>query len=690
MTGPSEPVPPEGDEERRYRAVLRLEVRQPSAQQVLLAHLDDPSWRVRTAAADRLAQGEPAEIVPFLIAALVAAGTAGGRNGAAASLVQIGAPAVPALVAALAHQDRELRAAAVDTLGQLGDRRAVASLAGRLRDDDANLRAAAAEALGKLGGAEAVTALERAIASPDPTVRHAAAGALAHLRAPLPAGMLRELARDPTLRRAALRLAGASDDPAALRILTAGLAETSRTLRQAALAGLGHQRLRREAPPRVAAALPGAVAAAVAGLPTLSDAAAAALADEDVEVRAGAVAVLQGAGAGAVAHAGALAAAAEDELLRPLVAEALRALGPEAVDLLIGALPRLGPAPRLLALAALAAHGDARALPELLAALEVEDEAVRGPALSALAQLGDVRALPALSGLLGHADAAVSGAAVAALVEVASRGPAEQEAVLSAARARADVPRPATYRLLGRIGDEQDVPALRVGLRAPHRGTRVAAAGALAALGARVHLARSDAPELLDALDDVDGAVRAAAAHAVAALAGGPRGGGAAAGGWGEAIRALAMALGDEEPVVRAAAALALGHCGAVEFAPQLSLLAGDPSAPPEAAAAAVHALAELGQASADVLARAARHPDAEVAKEAVLAAAAVPGPAAAELLLAAAAHRRWDVRRAAAGALGARGERSLVDAVRRLAAAEEDPLVADALHATALLLEAR
>ena len=688
MTSPGEPAPPEHDEERRYRAALRLEVRQPSARQELLGHLDDPSWRVRSAAAERLAQGEPPETVPALVAALVAAATVGGRNAAALALVQIGAPAVPALVVALAHPDCELRKAAVDTLGQLGDRRAVASLAGRLSDEDANLRAAAAEALGKLGGAEAVAALERALDHRDAALRHAAVDALAHLRARLPAGTLRELAQDPALHRAALRLAGGSDDPAALELLTAGLAETSRTLRQAALAALGHQRLRREAPPRVAAALPGAVAAAVLGAPALADAAAAALADEDVEVRAGAVTVLHG--AGATAHAGALAAAAEDELLRPLVAEALLALGREADALLVAALPQLGPAPRLLVLSALAAHGGARALPELLAALEADDEAVRGPALSALAQLGDVRALPALARLLDHADAAVSGAAVAALVEVAARGLAEQEAVLLAARAHAGAVRPATYRLLGRIGDERDVPALRAGLRAPHRGTRVAAAGALATLGGRVQLSRSDAPELLDALDDGDGAVRAAAAHAVAALAGRTHGGAVGAGGWGEAIRALAMALGDEEPVVRAAAALALGHCGAVEFTPQLSLLAGDAAAPPEAAAAAVHALAELGQAAAEVLARAARHSDPEVVKEAVLAAAAVPGPAAADLLLAAAAHRRWDVRRAAASALGARGERSLVDAVRRLASAEEDPLVADALQATALLLEAR
>jgi len=141
---------------------------------------------------------------------------------------------------------------------------------------------------------------------------------------------------------------------------------------------------------------------------------------------------------------------------------------------------------------------------------------------------------------------------------------------------------------------------------------------------------------------------------------------------------------------VRSAAALAIGRCGATEYAGALARLAGDPSAPAEAAAAAVHALAELGLADADVLARAARHGDPEVVKQAVQAAAALPGPAAAGLLLAAGAHPRWDVRRAAARALGERGDRSLLDAIRRLGAAEEDPLVAEALNAALRLLESR
>ncbi|MFL5262190.1 MAG: HEAT repeat domain-containing protein, partial [Anaeromyxobacteraceae bacterium] len=146
----------------------------------------------------------------------------------------------------------------------------------------------------------------------------------------------------------------------------------------------------------------------------------------------------------------------------------------------------------------------------------------------------------------------------------------------------------------------------------------------------------------------------------------------------------------DPDAAVRAAAARALGRARAAASAPALEELAADAAAPGEAAAAALHALSELGLARPEVLARAARHPDAEVVKEAVLAAVAVPGAAASALLLAAAAHARWDVRSAAARAMGERGDRALADPLRRLAAIEGDPLVVEALQAALRRLEAQ
>ena len=155
-------------------------------------------------------------------------------------------------------------------------------------------------------------------------------------------------------------------------------------------------------------------------------------------------------------------------------------------------------------------------------------------------------------------------------------------------------------------------------------------------------------------------------------------------------MRELAAALHDEETVVRAAAARALGRAGRGEHAPVLAELAGAPATPPEVAASAIRALAELRRAEVAVLARAARHPDPEVVKEAVGAAARLPGRAAADLLIASASHPRWDVRRAAARGLGARAEPGLAGDVRRLLDAEQDPMVAEALVEALRVLEAR
>lgn len=677
------PRPSAGDEERRYRAVAGLDPRAPGALERLLAALTDPSWRVRSGAVERLAEADPARAAPALAAALAADSGAGARNAAAIALERLGGAAVPALLPLLEGPASELRTAALEILGGIGDRRTVPALARRLDDPDPNVRAAAAEALGKAGGPAAVAALHAVLARPDPALRRAALDALIRLRAPPPAPALAELVGDRGARRAALRLAGWSDDPAAAALLAAGLADPSRTVREAALAGIGQQRLRPEPPSEAGAALAEAVSAAAARAPAVAAGAAEGLAAAEAPVRAGALAVVQW--AGAAEHAAAAAAAAEDELLRPLAAEALAALGPAAAAPLAAALDGLGPAAATVALSALAGAGDPRALPALVAALATDDEEARGTALEALARLGDPRAVPAVAALL-EAEPLTAAAAVAALSALAERGPAARDAALAACRAAP--PGPAVYRLLGRLGDARDVLALREGLRAPHRGTRVAAAGALAALCGRAPLESAEVPELLDALDDADAAVRAAAAQALGALAGGA--GGGAAPGRGEATRALAAALHDPEGVVRAMAALALGRCRAREYAPHLAALVDDPGTPAEAAAAALHALAELGAADPAALGRALAHPDAEVVKEAVRAAAGLPGPEADALLLAAARHGRWDVRRAAAGALRARRDPGLAAAVRRLAAEEQDPLVADALRAAVERLEGR
>jgi HEAT repeat protein len=672
------PVPSDPGEEFRYQAVMAIDPAAPGELGRLVSLLDDPSWRVRMASVERLlAHPSPEAVVPALVEALAAGPGPGARTGAAAALTRLGAPAVPALLARLGGWGPQARGAAAEILGEIGDRRAEGALAVLLGDADGNVRAAAAEALGKAGGPGAAAALLGALERDDDAVRLPALDALERLGAAPPAPRLAELARDRTLRRAAYRLLGFCDDPEVAGLLAQGIADPARGCREAALVAVAQQRARRA--PAGLAPLVTAVRAA-AGSPAVAAWAGEAVRAEDRRAAAGAVTVLGW--LGDPSRAAAVAEAGEAEELRPSVMEALEAMGSGVGAALEGVIPRLSPPARVTALAALARLGEASALAPLAQAAASDDEAVRAAAIDALARLGDASALDPLAALLDHPDPAVSGQAAAALAERARR---DRGAVLARCRPRGEGRVPAaTLRLLGEVGDAGDLPRVRGALRDPRPATRTAACHALEALAARGE-AGGCPPELLDALDDPVPGVRAAAAQALGVMA---RPGAAAVSE--DAVRGLAGALHDEEPVVRAAAARALGRARRIELAASLAGLAGSAESPPDVAAAAIQALSEMGRAEPSVLARAVGHPDPEVVKEAVAAAARLPARAAAELVLSAAGHPRWDVRRAAARALGARGEPGLARAVRRLLESEEDPLVVEALGEALRALEGR
>jgi HEAT repeat protein len=417
--------------------------------------------------------------------------------------------------------------------------------------------------------------------------------------------------------------------------------------------------------------------------PAIAEGAAAALLSPEFEVAAGALTVL--AWTRDVRHAPAIARAAEDERLGGLAAEAIEALGPGAGEALGDAVRALAPEARMAVMGALARVGDASVLPELVDFVGSEEEHLRAAAIESLGRLGDPRAVPLLMRLLADPDAVAATVAGSALELLSRRSSAARRAVL--AECRPGLGRgspPSLLRLVGSIGTGDDVPALRAALAGGDAAGRAAAAWALAALPLRP--SATVLPDLLGAMPDAAPAVRAAAAQAAGRAAGATATLEPAAA---EAVvAALCTALADPEPVVSAAAAEALGLCRCEEARPALEALVRSATSPPEAAVAALRALGALGAPDPGVLASAARHPDPEVVKEAVALAVRVPGPAGASLLLDAAAHRRWDVRQAAARALAAREERALLGPVRRLAAAEEDPLVASALADAARRLE--
>jgi HEAT repeat protein len=679
------------DEETRYRAVLALDPDDAGDRAVLLERLADESWRVRTAAVERIAAGaDPGAALPGLLGMLSAGPNVGAREAAARAMARAGGAAVPALVERLGGADPDLRQAAAAVLGEIADRRAAPALTARLADADPNVRAAAADALGKIGGRDAVEALRAAVDSDDATLRLSALEALFQLRASLAPPVLERLLADRTLRRPALRHLGASADAGAIPLIARGLRDPSRSVRDAALAALGQQRSRQAAGALVP--LLEEARALARRDPGLSDAWAAGLASDEPFVAAGALAAV--AAAGDPRHAPAMLRLAEDEHHRALVEEALDALppGPELRAALAGALPALGQLARLTALAALARLGSPAAVESLVREASDPEAYAQAEAIAALGRLVDARGVAPLAGLLGDDASRAAGLASSALVRIALSGPEGRAAVVAALRDRAGAdPSAALYRAVGAVGDAEDLALLQAGLLAGAAAHRAAAAAAIGAL-ARRGLLRGPVPELVTALGDRAWPVRAAAARALSDAAGAGRAGRGGPGGGGvpaDALAALRAALADPEPGVRAAGAEALGAAGRAEDAGLLAALAGDPGAPPQVVVAALHALVALGDAPGDVVARAARHDDPEIVKEAVLAAARLPGAAGERVLREAARSPRWDVRKAAARAMAERGDPALGAEAARAAAVDPDPLVARAFADAARALGA-
>lgn len=681
------------DEETRYQAVLRLDGAVAGELAELLARLSDSSWRVRSAAVERLAAlADPGPALPRLIDLLDEAESIAGRAAAGAALAGLGTAALPALLVRLASSTGERRLSAIAAVGAIGNRRAVPALVACLAEPDPALRAASAEALGQLGGVEAVGALMAALDSDDVTLRATALDALGALQVSPPAARVAELMAEPALRPGAYRALAASDEPAGLELLGSGLAERGRSARVAALAAIGTQRARR--PHQALATVAAAVRRIAVEDPAVVDRCVAELDSAELRVAEGALLVL--CWAGELTHAPAVARKATDDRLRPLVAQALEALpsGAGLVEVLGRVLTSLPPVARVATFAAMARAGEASALQALLEGAAEADPLVQAESIEALGRLGHPAGAPVLGALLYDGAPAVAGLAAEALVRIGWSSEDGRRAVLLECRARASAGGSAAlYRVLGGCGEAEDLRLVRLGLSADAVERRVASAAAVAELGQRGLLRGEHLPELIAALSDAAWQVRIAAARAFGDLAeanflardGDPERGE-------HPLCALAMGrllatLDDPDVAVRAAAVEALGACGRTEHQPAIAALARDGSAPALVVVSALRALAKLGPPDPELLRRALAHPDPEVSKAVVAAAVRVPGAEGRDLLRAALTNPRWDVRLAVANAIAERGEAALRDDAARAATDDPDPLVARALADAALAL---
>ena len=250
---------------RRAAAGALGQIGDPRAVKALISALDDESAAARQAAAEALGQiGDPDAVEP-LIGALndqnanvrkaAAAALDGlawspdrGATGAAYWVAKeqwkkcVKIAAIEPLIAVL-HDDRviEIRdAPATRTLVKIGAR-AVGPLIGSLNDQNGNVRQAAAEALGQIGDPRAVEPLIGVLKDENEKVRRATAEALSRIRDPLAVepliGVLKD--NDRLVREDAVRALGQIGDPRAVEPLIAALHDHEEYVRADAARALG-------------------------------------------------------------------------------------------------------------------------------------------------------------------------------------------------------------------------------------------------------------------------------------------------------------------------------------------------------------------------------------------------------------------------------------------------------------------
>jgi HEAT repeat protein len=161
------------------------------------------------------------------------------RRAAAESLGAIGDPqAVPPLLLALEDEHWSVRCAAAGALGQIRSTKATSALLARLHDDDQTVRRAAVAALGELGDTRAAARLAAALQ--DGGLQGVAQEALRRMGS----AALSELEKayagaPPEARRLIVDLAGRMEDRRARRLLLSALADDTAQVRMEAALALG-------------------------------------------------------------------------------------------------------------------------------------------------------------------------------------------------------------------------------------------------------------------------------------------------------------------------------------------------------------------------------------------------------------------------------------------------------------------
>ena len=416
------------DEVVSYRASKALVNLWPESVTVLTEALASDDTSVRKNAADALnlmaLDGRDCtSAAPALVACL------GDENArvvtrCSASLVAMGAPAVPPLIAGLGHGNAAVRCGAASSLGKIGHEAGAAAphLARGLKDDDAVVRESCAGALGKIGPSakEAIPSLVQALDVEDVELRCRVIEVLGSI-------------------------AVDGGTPDAVDNLVKGLGDRSQRVRSRASDSLAKAG---------STAVPALSDAFSSGSPTMRAAAAKTLGKMGTEAGSAAPGLSKG-------------LADSDRNVREACAVALEKIGPagrEAVPALIGALGDADIEVRCRVVDALSVMpGEEPGIIEaLITAFADESSRVGNRADKALVRWGPESA-PYLAAALSNADYRISLGAAKALKQISGCPPSAVPQLIEGLGSGIDEVRDTSLVVLGRIGPEarEALPALR-------------------------------------------------------------------------------------------------------------------------------------------------------------------------------------------------------------------------------------
>jgi HEAT repeat protein/beta-lactamase regulating signal transducer with metallopeptidase domain len=197
---------------------------------------------------DRNVSSEPARIQTTQDTAVVNAligrlkdENAGVRKAAANSLGQLGDPrAVAPLIAVLADSDAEVRYTAIDALASLEDRRAIGPIAGLLKDPVTDVRRNALSALSHWDQGVPTAQVVALLDDPDADVRREAVSLLEHLEVRSSGPAIAKLVHDQSsdVRQTAIQALGNLGAQSSAAAITEALSDPNSDVRESAISAL--------------------------------------------------------------------------------------------------------------------------------------------------------------------------------------------------------------------------------------------------------------------------------------------------------------------------------------------------------------------------------------------------------------------------------------------------------------------